>query len=142
MMKKFTIAVMVFLILFSTAYLFLCLHKKKDVETTLHLFYDGFIARDYANAYTFFDVKFRSDLSESEKQGRIANLLIMDRNWYGEIKRIKISTVFWSGKNSRYAFVKVDVGSNEAVTDKIKLKQINKEWVISKFDSGITLHLP
>jgi len=144
MMKKIIIRSLIILFILSTVYILLCLNEKKSVETTLNSFYEDFIDEDLANLYKYFGIKHNNDLDIIDKQGNIAQLLINDRHFYGNIKGTQSKPILWIGKNKRYAFVEVEYGYDvtETKTDRIILEKINNEWLITKYISGSPINLP
>ncbi|WP_159880979.1 hypothetical protein [Paenibacillus puerhi] len=123
----------------SLVYYILCIHEKAAVERTIHGFYDGFIRKDFTESYTYFDMKFRSDISEDLKMSLIAQQLINDRHWYGDIQGFHIWPMLWGGRGTKVVYVKVTyLHSLEKgdKTDKLTIQKIHGEWVITQYASG------
>ncbi|OBR65202.1 hypothetical protein A7K91_00555 [Paenibacillus oryzae] len=142
MKKKVTISILLIIVILSSTYFLLSLKDKKDVEAALDGFYTDFIDRKYEDLYKHFAFKF-SDYELVDIQGTIAQSLINDRNFYGDVKRIRYKYIFWTGPNKRFVFVEVQRhdGGNTS-TDKIKLQKMNNEWVIDSYINGDPIKLP
>lgn len=142
MKKKVTISIILIIVLLSSTYFLLSLKEKKDVEAALDGFYADFIDRKYENLYKHFAFKF-SDYELVDIQGNIAQSLINDRNFYGDVKSIRYKHILWTGQNKRFVFVEVQrYDGGDTSTDKIKLQKMNNEWVIDTYINGKPIRLP
>ncbi|WP_281886530.1 hypothetical protein [Paenibacillus sp. YYML68] len=113
---------------------------RSKVENTISGFYQGMIKNDYSESHKYFNIKHNPELSLEGKQSIIAQSLIEDRHWYGEINGTSIKWILWAGFSRKLILVNVrythDNIQIKEGTDKILIENLNDEWVITNYKSG------
>ncbi|REK77022.1 hypothetical protein [Paenibacillus paeoniae] len=121
-------------------YTFFCMSGTRGINLTLNSFYDGFAKNKLETSYLHFTIKNDDAYDETTKMGSIAQSIINDRHWYGEIDRHKKMGQLWIGPNKKLVFIKVE--SNNTVgkwfkgIDRLTMVKADNEWLIKQYRSG------
>lgn len=145
-MKKYILISFVIIVLL-WGYSWKMNRDKEEFTPLVNQFYSDFINEDYQTMYTYFQLNPDFEKLPSEtKMGMIAQSLINDRHWYGNIKDYKQLKSGWRGFGVRKVTIQlfVDDEKNKVIQyrDNLILVKKNGNWKIKEYRSGSPWHLP